>query len=380
MMKKSVPVVIMLMLMSVSFFSGCIGRTIDTMGWTHKNQQGTAVTIYGQLAITESPDNWNEGFVWDTEAHANWQDYQYRQWADNHYGAGFFSLDIQNLSRTTQYHYRAYGEYLKAQSQFRFGLDGTFIPGGPRVTTENASGIGLTQVTLNGNLDDLGGASVCDVNFLYGTNQNALDHGTQHQNMTVTGPFSATVADLSTNTTYYYKAVAKNDADVWVGLILSVIPGQPVVVTRQPGEIGSDHAILKGELWHTGGTATCTVWFLYSDVSPNLLDHVTSPQDMNTTGPFQTYLGNLTPGTKYWYRTAADNGVAQGKGDIYDFITTPAGQTLTTGILGERYQPPAGTDANTLLARISPRYQHLLEKYPALARLQQSTMNHLDRK
>jgi hypothetical protein len=380
MMKKAVPVVIILMLMSVSFFSGCIGRTIDTMGWTHKNQEGTAVTIFGQLTVTESPDNWNEGFVWDTEAHANWQDYQYRAWADNHYGLGFFSLDIQNLSRTTTYHYRAFGEYLKGQSQFRDGVDATFIPGGPRVTSENASDIGLTQVTINGYLRDLGGATLCDVNFLYGTNQNVLDHSTPHQNMTMTGPFSATLTDLTTNTTYFFKAVAKNDADVWVGLILSVTPGQPVVVTREPGELGSDHAILKGELWHTGGTALCTVWFAYSDVSPNALDHITASQVMNTTGPFQIYLGNLTAGTKYWYRTVADNGVAQGKGDIYDFTTTPAGQTLTTGKLGERYQPPTSNDASILLSRIPPRYHYLLQKYPALARVLQSAMNHLTNK
>ena len=376
MMKKTVPVVIMIMLMSVAFFSGCIGRTIDTMGWTHKNQEGTAVTIFGQLAITESSDNWNEGFVWDNESHANWQDYQYRQWADNHYGAGFFSLDIHNLSRTNQYHYRAYGEYLKGQSQFRVGLDATFIPGGPRVDTGNASAIGLTEVTLNGNLTDLGGASVCDVNFLYGTNQNVLDHGTPHQNLTKTGRFSATITGLTTNTTYYFKAVAKNDADAWTGLILAVTPGQPYVLTRQPGEIGSDHVILKGELWRTGGTDTCTVWFLYSDVSPNQLDRKTASQVMNTTGSFQTYLGNLSPGTKYWYRTVADNGVAQGKGDIYDFTTTPTGQVLTTGTLGERYQPPTRTDGNRLLARVPARYQHLLERYPALRSLLQSMIAH----
>ena len=373
MMKKVVPVVMMLILMSVSLFSGCIGRTIDTMGWSHKNQQGTAVTIWGQLALTESSDNWNEGFAWDTEAHSDWKDYQHQEWADNHTGLGFFSLDIYNLSRTTEYHYRAYGEYLKGQSQFRVGVDATFIPGGPRVDSKNASGIGLTQVTLNGFLGDLGGASVCDVNFLYGTNQNVLDQGTPHQNMTLAGPFTATLTDLTTNTTYYYKAVAKNDADAWVGAILAVTPGRPVVVTREPGELGSDHAILKGELWHTGGTAQCTVWFMYGDTSPNVLDRLTASQVVNSTGPFDTYLGNLTPGTKYWYRTVADNGVAQGKGDIYEFTTTTTGTTVTQGTLGKPYRPSLGVHERPLLSRIPQRYLHLLERNPALARLLHQT-------
>jgi hypothetical protein len=369
MMKKIVPFVMMLMLISVSLFSGCIGRTIDTMGWNHKNQTGTAVTIWGQLALTESPDNWNEGFVWDTEAHQNWKDYLHLEYADNHSGFGFFSLDIGNLSRTTQYHYRAFGEYIKGQSQYRVGADATFIPGGPRVSTANTTNVGMTQATFNGNLDHMGGASVCDVNFLYGTNPNVLDQGTLHQNVTMTGPFSATVTDLAANTTYYYKAVAKNDADVWVGLILSVIPGRPYVVTRGPGEIGSDHAIVKGELLAFNGTTPCTVWFRYGDVSPNVLDQVTEAQVMNTTGPFQAYLGNLSPGTKYWYRTFADNGIAQSTGYIFEFTTTTTGVVLTGGTLGKQYLPSTGAPEKSFVSRIPVRFLHLLERNPVLAKL-----------
>jgi hypothetical protein len=276
---------------------------------------------------------------------------------------GFFSLDIQNLSRTTTYHYRAYGEYLKGQSQFRFGVDVTFIPGGPRVTSENASDIRPTQVTVNGYLRDLGGASSCEVFFLYGTDQNVLDQVTPHQNMTAVGPFSATLTDLTTNTTYYYKAVAKNDADEWSGFILSTTPGRPVVFTREPGDVGKDYAILKGELRHTGGTATCSVWFIYGDVSPNQLDQSTTPQIMNTTGPFQANISNLKLDTKYWYRAIADNGLAQAKGDISDFTT---GQTPTSGVPAKPSQPFDYTQEIALLRHLPSRYVRLLENHPIL--------------
>jgi hypothetical protein len=357
---------------SVSFFSGCVGPwAIDTLGWDHTNEAGTTVRLWGQLTITESADNWNEGFVWDTEYHQDWQDYLYRGWADNHAGYGLFSLNIGNLTRTTEYHYRAYGEYLKAKNQIRFGNDLTFIPGSPRVTTDNASNIELTQATLKGNLWHLGGASSCTVYFLYGTDINALNEQTTSENMTDTGAFSATLTSLTTNTTYYYKAVAENDAGTWAGIILKVIPGQPVVVTRQPGEIENDHAILKGELWHTGGTTECDVWFIYSDVSPNQLDQSTPPQTMNNTGPFQAYIGNLSTKTKYWYRAVADNGEAQGKGDIYEFITTPTAQIQTTGVLGKPYQPDMKNKDKTFLSRILNRYLPLFEKYPMLMKFLQ---------
>jgi hypothetical protein len=368
--KKFIPIFIAIVLIGVSIFSGCVGPwAIDTLGWDHMNVEGTTVRIWGQLTISESSDNWNEGFYWDTEYHADYKDYLFYREADNHEGFGRFSLTIDNLSRNTEYHYRAFGEYLKAKNQIRVGVDATFIPGGPRVITDNATGIGITTVTLNGNLWHMGGAPSCEVYFLYGTDQNALDTKTTPENMTAIGTFTASLIGLTTNTTYYYMAVAKNDADTWSGTIRSVIPGQPFVVTRQAGNIGKDHATLKGELWHTGGTTECDVWFIYSDLSPNQLDQSTSSQTMNATGAFQAYIGNLSATTKYWYRTVAFNGVAQAKGEIYEFTTTPTAQTVTSGVLGKPYKP--NTVDEDILSRLPARYIQLLEKHPMLLKLLQ---------
>ncbi len=374
--KKFIPIIIVGILCSISFFSGCIRPfVIDTGGWDHINEEGTAVRLWGQLDIIfESPDNWNEGFVWDIESHTDWQDYLYRDWADNHYGLGLFSINIQNLSRTTTYHYRAIGENLKAVNQFGVGHDFTFIPGGPRVVTDNASNVGLTEATLRGNLWHMGGASSCLVYFLYGTDINSLNIQTSPQNMTDTGVFNVSLTGLTVNTTYYFKAVAENDADTWAGIIRQVTPGRPVVITRQPVEIGKNHAILKGELWHTGGTAECDVWFVYSDKGPNIFDQSTMPQTMNATGAFQIYVGNLSPITKYWYRAIADNGYAQDAGGIYEFTTTPTAQIKNTGVLAQPYQSDSSIPYEDILSHVSPGYAKLLEKHPLLlkALLQQS--------
>ena len=370
--KKIIPIIVAVIFIGVSCFSGCVGPwAIDTLGWEHVDLEGTVVRIWGQLTISESSDNWNEGFVWDTESHQNWEDYQYRVWADNHAGLGLFSLNIDNLTRTTEYHYRAFGEYLKGKSQYRVGADVTFIPGGPRVVTDNATGIGLTEVTLNGDLLHMGGASSCTIYFLYGTDENALNQQTTPENRTVVGPFTASLTNLATNTTYYYKAVAENDADTWSGIPLAVTPGRPVVISRQPGEIGKNHAILKAELWNTGGTTACNVWFVYSDVSPNQLDQSTPPQIMNATGAFQAYIGNLTASTTYWYRAVGDNGIAQGIGDIIEFSTTPTAEIKTTGELGKPYKPNKYTLDEDLASRIPARYLQILQKYPILLKLLQ---------
>lgn len=368
--KKIIPIIIVGLLISISLFSGCIRPwVIDTVSWEHIDQAGTAVRVWGRLKITESSDNWNEGFVWDVESHTKWEDYQYRCWADNHAGLGLFSLDIYNLSRTTEYHFRAFGEYLKGQNQYGVGADFTFISGGPRVTTENASNIGLTSVTLKGTLRHMGGAPSCQVYFLYGTDENALNMQTTPQTMNATGVYETSLAGLATNTTYFYKAVAENDADTWAGFIFKVTPGRPVVLTRQPAEIGKNHAILKGELGHTGGTSTCTVWFVYGNKSPNELDYSTLPQTMNSTGPFQAYIGNLSAATRYWYRTIADNSMAQGMGDIYEFTTTPTAEIQTSGILGQPYHPHTSSLDSKILSGIPTRYIRLLETHPMLLKI-----------
>jgi len=77
----------------------------------------------------------------------------------------------------------------------------------PTVSTGAATGIGNTAATLNGILTDLGDASSAEVSFQWGT---TTDYGneTDTQAMTSTGSFSATLSDLTTATTYHFRAKA----------------------------------------------------------------------------------------------------------------------------------------------------------------------------
>jgi hypothetical protein len=356
----------------VSMFSGCVGPwAVVTFGWDHMNAEGTAVRIWGQLTILDSPENWNEFLVWDTEHHDDWQDYAHFEPADNYAGGGLFSLNIEGLDRFTEYHYRAVGEYLKAQNQIRWGVDHTFIPGGPRVWTDNISSYDLDSATLEGDLLHLGGAASVEVFFRYGTDVDNLNMESSHQTMTSIGKFSSTISSLTSNVTIYYKAVAVNDADTWDGLIFNFIPGRPIAVTRQPGSVGSTTALLKGELWHTGGSPTCDVWFAYSDSSPNTLNQKTSVVMLNATGAFEITLNGLTPNTKHWYRAVGDNGVAQDVGEIYEFTTTSGDIILTEGELGHLYQPKESGLQSSFIDRLPDRYQKILENHPVLLRLTQ---------
>jgi len=318
--KKLLMPIIMAMLILVSFLSGCVGPwAIDTLGWDHMNEEGTSVRIWGQLTLTENMQNWNVGFVWDIEPHDSWENYANFEEADNYEGLNTYSLIIPGLDRTTTYHYRAWGE--NKGGNIRVGADHTFVPGGPRVWTNNASNIGTTYATLNGYIYHLGGAETCEVFFEYGIDQEYLDMETEHQTIDEIGSFNAEITDLESCTTYYYRAIARNDADIWIGAKFTVQPGMPQLVTRTPVDIEATTATFECEINHLGGTETCDIWFEYSDQSPNNLDETTSIITVNATGPLSILVENLDPETTYWLRAVGNNGVCENRGEIKEFKT-----------------------------------------------------------
>ena len=374
--KKKIKLVltVTLLLITVSFLSGCIGaNAITTWGWDHVNDEGTAVRIWGHLVASQNFHNWNAWFVYDTESHANWEDYNYRVEADNYAAYNYFSVDIGNLSRTEVYHYRAVGEYQGQGSAIRVGVDNTFIPGGPRVVTENASDIQITSAELNGRLNHMGGGSSCEVFFKYGEDKDNLNIETTHQNLTSIGDFSQIITDLTSCKTYYFQALAKNDADTWAGIPFKVTPGLPAVDTYLPTGVTTNSAIYHGTLWSLGGPATCEVWFEYGDVSPNNLDETTTPQTVNTTGPFEETVVGLESGTTYWVRAVADNGYCEDKGEAKEFrtasglekygtvINTKQKLTLKDIVLSIIEKEFGNTDPYTL--------QLLQKQYPILAKI-----------
>jgi hypothetical protein len=327
---KKVVVLIVSVLLGLVSLSGCLGPwAVDTLGWDHINEEGTSIRIWGQLTITENIKNWNVGFVWDTEHHNDWKDYSNTVWADNYEAFNTFSVDLDSLNRYTEYHYRAFGEHLESKNQFRIGIDKTFIPGSPTISSVNTSNIELNSVTLNGFLWHLGGAPTCEVFFEYGTDSEYLNFESSHLTLDSVGEFSVQIFNLVTCTKYYFRAIAQNDAGADVGWTLEVVPGEPIVVTRLPSQVGVNNAELSGELWNTGGPASSEVWFEYGDDNPNNLDKESDHITLDSLEPFNIEILNLITDTTYWVRAVANNGFCTGKGDIRQFKTTSTYQNIT---------------------------------------------------
>ena len=91
---------------------------------------------------------------------------------------------------------------------------GTPIPP-PALTTNIASSITSSTVTLNGSLDSIGGYDSVNVSFEWGTNSGALDQETTPRAMISIGTFSDNISGLLSNTTYYFRSKAVANLTVY---------------------------------------------------------------------------------------------------------------------------------------------------------------------
>ena len=81
----------------------------------------------------------------------------------------------------------------------------------PSVATNDATEIGDSVATLNGDLTSLGTASSVRVSFEWWTGSSAYWSETESQALTSAGEFSFELTDLEPDTTYHFRAKAVGD-------------------------------------------------------------------------------------------------------------------------------------------------------------------------
>ncbi|MFO8114016.1 MAG: metallophosphoesterase [Halorubrum sp.] len=93
------------------------------------------------------------------------------------------------------------------------------------VTTDDATAVDETTATLNGALDDLGGADSADVSFEWGPSGDR-SNATTPQTLSATGSFSEELTGLESGTDYEFRAVAEaGDGDTDVGGVATFTTG-----------------------------------------------------------------------------------------------------------------------------------------------------------
>ena len=122
---------------------------------------------------------------------------------------GTYNFDITDLTSCQTYYYRAYATNDADTWESIWMLQVT--PGMPKVETYLPHDVSIASAKFRGKLFNPGGTDTCEVWFEYGDdNPNQLDETTSSLILDSTGEFFIVEDGLSSETTYWVRAVANN--------------------------------------------------------------------------------------------------------------------------------------------------------------------------
>jgi len=251
-------------------------------------------------------------------------------------GIGEFVSFLTGLTANTTYFVRAYATNSTGTS---YGLQKAFTTLTevtiPSVITAAVSNITNVSAQSGGTVTNDGGTGVVARGVCWSTTNNPTILDAHTSDGTGTGGFVSQLTGLSPTTFYYVRAYATNSAGTAYGnqQTFSALenPILPIVTTAQVINITTTNATSGGNVASDGGvdvTARGVCWS--TSPYPTIANSHTT--DGNGTGPFISYLTELTTNTLYYVRAYAINSVGTAYGNQLSFttLTTATFPTVTT--------------------------------------------------
>jgi hypothetical protein len=142
-------------------------------------------------------------------------------------GSGAFSLEVTNLSSSTNYRVRAYALNSAGTGYGTTITVTTTAVSAPSVTTNTTTSITNNSATANGDLTNTGGANVTERGFCYisgtsGDPTTSNDKVSDTPGPYSTGTYSKSITGLSAGTNYRIRAYALNSAGTGYGTTLQI--------------------------------------------------------------------------------------------------------------------------------------------------------------
>lgn len=199
----------------------------------------------------------------------------------------------------------------------------------PSVETTVATNIGITSVTLGGNVTADGGLTVTSRGIVFSTSENPLIDGVGVSRVNVgsgLGSFSANITSLTANTRYYYRSFAINSQCIAYGnqYYFDTLPqtNTPTVTTYVVSNIQDTYVTANGEIINDGGQFVYERGFVWNDTGmPNAIDDNKVVEGGTGTGSFSTTVSGFTAGNTYYLRAYGLNSNGYGYGDTTIFTT-----------------------------------------------------------
>jgi hypothetical protein len=312
-----------------------------------------AVTNTGNTTIIE------RGFVWSTTSHLSpgnvapgSSGYSGVVNETGSFSAESFSLSITDLTASTFYYYRAYAQNSEGYS---YGGELSFqtYAETPTVTTSTPTSIMTDNVDGRGSIIFSGLSAVTERGFVWSTSSqsdpgNVAPGSSGYANVNTdtgsffAGDFSQNIAGLDSDTTYYYRAYARNTEGYGYGSEIEFqTPGIfATLTTGSPTNLTETSADGQGNITHIGVSSPTRRGFVLGttsllnpgDVGPNLSGYDSYVDETGTfnTGAYSLALSTLIEGIVYYYRAFVENIAGFSYGNEVMFNTPSARPTLQT--------------------------------------------------
>jgi subtilisin len=193
-------------------YGGDGGFTVSTGEAT--SVDATSATLGGELSDLDGADSADCYFEWRRTGASSWTATTEQTLSST----GSYSERLSGLEDGVEYEYRAVGSASDGDSATGDTVTFATTDDAPAVATDDPSDVTDSTATLNGSLNDLGGADSADCAFEWRSVGASSWNTTATRTLSSTGSYSADVSGLSSGTDYEYRAVVTaSDGDTDAG-------------------------------------------------------------------------------------------------------------------------------------------------------------------
>lgn len=230
-----------------------------------------------------------------------------------------FSLSVSELNDGTKYYYKAFAINKKGEKCGDIMSFTTVAGYTAAIETKDATDVTIDCATLNAVITDEGSHKVSERGFYIGTSENSMNRMVVNtSNLSI----SLTLSNLSSSTTYYFKAFAVNKKGESIGdvkMFTTFAPKEPTIQTNNATNISYEEATLNGVILNEGTYDVTEYGFYFgTNQNPTVRYQV---GDSYKTAAFYKSIAKLNDNTTYYYKAYAKNSVGYSFGEVQTFRT-----------------------------------------------------------